>query len=192
MQEMSTANLEADYIPRLLKLYREEIIHKMKEKFGYDNIMAVPRLVKIVVNMGVGDATSDPKLVEKAAQELALIAGQRPKITRARKAISNFKLRKGMAIGCCVTIRKYRMYEFLDRLITVAIPRIKDFRGFSPDKFDGNGNYNFGLDEQTIFPEVNIDKVERTQGMNITICTNAGSDEEARELLRLFGFPFRR
>ena len=179
MQKMSERDLEEKYVPRLLKIYREEIIPKMIEEFKYKNRMQVPRLLKIVVNMGIGEATGDPKLVEKAAEELAFITGQRPKITRARKPISNFKLKKGMAIGCCVTLRKARMYEFLDRLITAAIPRIKDFRGFSPHSFDGKGNYNFGLSEQTVFPEINIDKVERTQGMNITICTSSRDDEEA-------------
>ncbi len=192
MQEVSERDLEEKYIPRLLKIYREEIIPKMMEEFKYKNRMQVPRLLKIVVNMGIGEATGDPKLVEKAAEELAFITGQRPKITRARKPISNFKLKKGMAIGCCVTLRKARMYEFLDRLITTAIPRIKDFRGFSPHSFDGKGNYNFGLSEQTVFPEVNIDKVERTQGMNITICTSSRDDEEAYTLLKLLGFPFKR
>ncbi len=179
------------YIPRLLKLYREEIIPKMIEKFSYKNILEVPRLLKIVVNMGIGEATSDPKLVEKHAQELAVITGQKPKITRARKAISNFKLKKGMAIGCCVTLRRYRMYEFLDRLIVTAIPRIRDFRGFPSTSFDGRGNYSFGITEQTVFPEVDLDKVDRTQGMNITICTSAKTDEEAYWLLKFLGFPFK-
>jgi large subunit ribosomal protein L5 len=189
---MSTADLKEKYIPRLLKLYREEIISKMKEKFDYKNDLAVPRLVKIVVNMGIGEATQDSKLIEKASQELAVITGQKPKVCRARKAISNFKLKKGMPIGCCVTLRRYRMYEFLDRLITVAIPRIRDFRGFSPNSFDGRGNYSFGLSEQTVFAEIDLDKVSRTQGMNISIHTTARTDEEAREFLRLFGFPFKR
>jgi large subunit ribosomal protein L5 len=180
------------YIPRLLKIYREEIIAKMKEKFGYSNTLAVPRLIKIVVNMGIGEGTSDAKIVDKAAEELAKITGQKPKICRARKPISNFKLRKGVPIGCCVTLRRYMMFEFLDRLISVAIPRIRDFRGFSPHGFDGNGNYNFGLLEQTVFPEVDMDKVTRTQGMNVSIHTSAETDEEARELLRCFGFPFKR
>ncbi len=180
------------YIPRLLVLYREEILPEMMRKFNYKNRFAVPRLLKIVLNMGVGDGTTDAKLVEKAAEEMTLIAGQRAKITRASKPISNFKIRKGMAIGCCVTLRGYRMYEFLDRLITVAIPRIRDFRGFSPNSFDGRGNYNFGITEHTIFPELNLDKIERTRGMDININTSANTDEEARELLKLFGFPFRR
>ncbi len=189
---MQQTGIEENYIPRLLILYREEIIPKMKEKFGYKNILSIPRLKKIVINMGIGAAINDAKLVEKGARDLAAITGQYPKITRAKKPISNFKIRKGMAIGCCVTLRRYRMYEFLDRLISIAIPRIRDFRGFSSNSFDGRGSYTFGLTEQTIFPEVNIDKVEKTQGMNITINTSADEDESARELLKLFGFPFRR
>ena len=142
--------------------------------------------------MGVGEGVTDGKLVEKSAEELALISGQRPKITKARKPISNFKIKKGMPIGCCVTLRGYRMYEFLDRLITTAIPRIKDFRGLPSNSFDGRGNYNFGISEQTIFPEIELDKVSRTQGMDISINTNAKTDQEARQLLVLFGFPFKR
>lgn len=184
--------MENRYVPRLLELYREEIIPKMMKRFGYKNRLAVPRLEKIVVNMGVGEATTDPKLVEKAAYDLSLITGQKPKITRARKAISNFKLKKGMPIGCCVTLRRYRMYEFLDRLITTAIPRIRDFRGLSPNSFDGRGNYTFGISEQTIFPEVDLDKIDKTRGANITICTTAKTNEEARELLRLLGVPFKK
>lgn len=181
------------YVPRLLKLYQEEIVPKMKEEFGYKNNLAVPRLIKIAVNMGVGgEATSDLKIIEKVSLELAQISGQKAKITRARKPISNFKLKKGVAIGCCVTLRRYRMYEFLDRLITAAIPRIRDFRGFSLDSFDGGGGYTFGLTEQNVFPEINLDKVVRTQGMNITIHTGAKSNEETRLLLNLFGFPFRK
>jgi large subunit ribosomal protein L5 len=189
---MSTADLKEKYIPRLFKLYQEEIIPKMKEKFGYENDLAVPRLVKIVVSMGIGEATQDPKLIDKVVQELAVITGQRPKVCKARKAISNFKLKKGMPIGCCVTLRRYRMYEFLDRLITVAIPRIRDFRGLSLHSFDGRGNYNFGLSEQTVFAEIDLDKITRTQGMNISIHTSAKTDEEARELLKFFGFPFKK
>jgi large subunit ribosomal protein L5 len=188
---MSERDLKEKYIPRLLKIYREEIVSKLMQKFSYKNKLQAPKLLKIVINMGVGQATSDPKLVEKAAHDLGLITGQKAKITRARKPISNFKIRKGMAIGCCVTLRRYMMYEFLDRLITVAIPRIRDFRGFSPNSFDGRGNYTFGISEQTVFAEINLDKVEKTQGMNITICTSARRDEEARELLKLLGFPFR-
>jgi len=180
------------YTPRFAKLYRESIVSQMKEKFGYKNDLAVPRMVKISVNMGVGSATTDVKTVDKAAEELGLITGQKPKICRARKPISNFKLRKGLPIGCCVTLRKNRMYEFFDRFVTVAAPRIRDFRGLSAASFDGNGNYTFGLTEQSIFPEINLDRVSRAQGMNITIHTSAKTDEEAKELLKLFGFPFRK
>lgn len=180
------------YKPRLLNLYREDIVPELKKRHGYLNLLAIPRLVKIVVNMGVGEATSDQKLIESSSEQLGLITGQRPKICRARKAISNFKLREGVAIGCCVTLRKAMMYDFLDRLIMVAVPRIRDFRGFSSNSFDGQGNYNFGLIEQGIFPEINLDKVTRTQGMSVSIHTTADSDEKARELLELFGFPFRR
>ena len=189
---MSETNLEENQRPRLLKVYRDEIVPGLVEKFGYKNKLASPRLIKIVVNMGVGAASSDSKIIETAARELAVITGQKAKICRSRKAISNFKLREGQAIGCCVVLRKNMMYEFLDRLITVAMPRIRDFRGFSSNSFDGKGNYTFGLLEQGIFPEINLDKISRTQGMNICINTSAKSDEEARELLRLFGFPFRR
>lgn len=192
MQEVQQNNLEEKYIPRLLKLYREEIVDKMTEKFSYKNRMQIPKLTKIVVNMGVGQGINDAKLVERAANDLGLITGQIPKITRAKKPISNFKLKKGVAIGCCATLRKMRMYEFLDRLITVAMPRIRDFRGVSANAFDGMGNYTFGITEQTVFPEIDLDKVERTQGMNITICTSAETDEEARILLDFLGFPFRK
>ncbi|MBP7088618.1 MAG: 50S ribosomal protein L5 [Candidatus Omnitrophica bacterium] len=188
---MSEADLSNKYTPRLLKLYREKIIFEFKEKFGYKNNLSVPKLIKIVVSMGVGEAISDRKILDKAAEELALITGQKAKICCSRKAISNFKLRKDMPIGCCVTLRKNMMYDFLDRLITTAVPRIRDFRGFSPNSFDGNGNYTFGLSEQNIFPEVDLDKVSRTQGMNISIHTNAKNDKEGRDLLKAFGFPFR-
>ncbi|MBD3246797.1 MAG: 50S ribosomal protein L5 [Candidatus Omnitrophica bacterium] len=189
---MSASNLNEQYIPRMLETYRREIIPLLKEKFGYTNTLAVPRLVKIAVNMGIGEGSQDPKIVERAAEELAQLSGQKAKICRARKPISNFKIRKGVPIGCCVTLRRYRMYEFLDRMITSAMPRIRDFRGVSANSFDGNGNYTFGLTEQTVFPEINIDKVSKTQGMNISIHTTAGTDEEARELLLAFGFPFKR
>jgi len=189
---MQQTDIKEKYVPRLLIIYREEIILEMMKIFGYKNSLSVPRLLKIVVNMGIGQATTDVKLVEKAANELAIITAQKAKITKARKPISNFKIKKGMPIGCCVTLRRYRMYEFLDRLITAAIPRIRDFRGFSFNSFDGNGNYTFGISEQIIFPELDIDRIERTQGMDITINTSASSDEEAKKLLELFGFPFRR
>ena len=189
---MSEANLKEEYTPRLLKFYRENIVPELKSKLGIKNALAVPKVLKIVINMGIGDATSDSKIAEKAAQELAAITGQRAKICRARKPISNFKLRKGIPIGCCVTLRKNMMYEFLDRLITVAIPRIRDFRGLSSNSFDGRGNYTFGLSEQNIFPEIDLDKVSRTQGMNISIHTSAKDDGQARELFLSFGFPFRK
>lgn len=185
-------NTKEKYLPRLLKIYREEIIPAMRQKLGYKNNLGVPRLVKIVINMGVGAAITDPKLTEKASEELALIAGQKAKICRSRKPISNFKLKEGVPIGCTVTMRRYRMYEFLDRFITAAVPRIRDFRGFLATSFDGRGSYTLGLTEQNVFPEVELDKITRTQGMNITIVTNAKTDKEARELLTSFGFPFRK
>ena len=166
MQEVQKDDLNEKYIPRLLKIYREELAQKLIDTFSYKNKMQVPKLSKIVVNMGIGQGISDSKFVEKAANDLGLITGQIPKITRAKKPISNFKLKKGVAIGCCVVLRKTWMYEFLDRLITIAMPRIRDFRGVPRNSFDGQGNYTFGLTEQTIFPEVDLDKVERTQGMN--------------------------
>lgn len=189
---MSKGNLEEKYIPRLLKFYRETVIPKIMEEFSYKNKFEVPRLLKIVVNMGVGQGINDSKLVEKAARDLAVITGQKAKITRAKKPISNFKLKEGVAIGCCVNLRRYRMYDFLDRLITVAMPRIRDFRGFSSRSFDGRGNYTFGMTEQTIFPEIDLDRVERTQGMNITICTSTKEDKTTYVLLKLLGFPFKK
>ncbi len=177
-------------VPRLKKLYQEYVIPEMMKKFGYKNVAQVPRLVKIVINMGVGQATQDPKLLEMAMKELAKITGQQPVIRRARKSISNFKLRAGMAIGCKVTLRRERMYEFLDRLINAAIPRVRDFRGLSDKSFDGRGNYTLGIKEHVIFPEINVDEIERIFGMDITIVTTAKTDEEAYELLRLFGMPF--
>jgi large subunit ribosomal protein L5 len=181
----------AGYLPRLLKDYQERIVPAMKKEFGHTNSLAVPRLVKIVVNMGVGEAVTDPKSIEKSAKDLSLITGQKPKVNKARKAISNFKIKEGMNIGTHVTLRKYRMYEFLDRLVSVAFPRIKDFRGFSPRSFDGKGNYSLGLKEQNIFMELETDRLERSQGMDITIVTTARTDKEALGLLKLFGFPFK-
>lgn len=177
---------------RLLGKYKDEVIPKMIEQFGFKNKLQVPRLVKIVINMGVGEGRDDAKLVEDASGELAVICGQVPVITRAKKSIAGFKLRKGQSVGCKVTLRKIRMYEFLDRFISVAVPRIRDFRGFPVKSFDKEGNYSFGLDEQTIFPEVNLDKIKRVRGMDITIVTTARNMEEARGLLRLLGFPFAR
>ncbi len=178
------------YVPRLKKDYDERIIKTMTERFGYKNAMAVPRLDKIVINMGVGEATQDKKKVEAEAAEMQAIAGQKPVITKAKKSIAQFKLREGMPIGCKVTLRRDRMYEFLDRLVTVALPRVRDFRGLNPNSFDGRGNYALGLKEQIIFPEINYDQIEKVRGMDVIITTTAGTDEEARELLRLFNFPF--
>ena len=178
------------YIPRLKRDYDERIVAAMTEKFGYTNVMAVPRLEKIVLNMGVGEAVQDKKKVDIAAAELELIAGQKPVITKAKKSIAQFKLREGMPIGVKVTLRRERMYEFLDRLVTVAMPRIRDFRGLNPKSFDGRGNYAMGLKEQLIFPEISYDKIEKVRGMDIIIATSATTDDEARELLRLFNFPF--
>ncbi len=179
-----------DYTPRLKSDYEQRIVPAMTEKFGYKNRLEVPRLDKIVINMGVGEATQDKKKVESAAAEMQAIAGQKPVITIAKKSIAQFKLREGMPIGCKVTLRRDRMYEFLDRLVTVALPRVRDFRGLNPDSFDGRGNYALGLKEQIIFPEINYDQIEKVRGMDVIITTTAGTDEEARELLRLFNFPF--
>ncbi len=178
------------YIPRLKSKYDAEIAKAMTEKFGYKNVMEVPRIEKIVLNMGVGEATQDKKKVEQAAGEMELIAGQKPVVTRAKKSIAQFKLREGMPIGCKVTLRRERMYEFLDRLVTIAMPRIRDFRGLNPKSFDGRGNYAMGLKEQLVFPEINYDRIEKVRGMDIIVTTTAKTDDEARELLRLFGFPF--
>ena len=178
------------YVPRLKRDYDERIVKAMTEKFGYANQMAVPRLDKIVINMGVGEAVQDKKKVETAAAELELIAGQKPVITRAKKSIAGFKLREGMPIGVKVTLRRERMYEFLDRLVTIALPRVRDFRGLNPKSFDGRGNYAMGLKEQLVFPEISYDRIEKVRGMDIIVATTANSDDEARELLRLFNFPF--
>jgi len=180
----------ADYTPRMRKRYDDEIVKAMTEKFGYKNALEVPKLEKITLNMGVGEASQDKKKVQTAAEEMALIAGQKPVITKAKKSIAQFKLREGMPIGCKVTLRRERMYEFLDRLVTVAMPRIRDFRGLNPKSFDGHGNYAMGLKEQIIFPEISYDQIDKVRGMDIIVTTTAKTDEEARELLRLFGFPF--
>jgi large subunit ribosomal protein L5 len=177
---------------RLKEKYKKEVVLALMKKFGYKNVMQVPKLEKIVVNVGVGDAIQNVKLLDSAVSDLSNITGQKPAIRRARKAISNFKLKAGMPIGCMVTLRKDRMYEFFDRLVNVAIPRIRDFRGISPKSFDGRGNYNLGMEEQIIFPEIEYDKVEKIRGMNITICTTAKTDEEGFELLKTMGMPFRR
>ena len=180
----------ADYTPRMRARYDEEIVKAMTERFGYKNALEVPRLSKIVLNMGVGEGSQDKKKVTNAAEELALIAGQKPVITKAKKSIAQFKLREGMPIGCKVTLRRDRMYEFLDRLVTIALPRVRDFRGVNPRSFDGHGNYAMGLKEQIVFPEISYDKIEQVRGMDVIVTTTAKTDDEARELLRLFGFPF--
>ena len=180
----------ADYTPRLKAKYEDEIVKAMTEKFGYTNPLQVPRLEKITLNMGVGEASQDKKKVTTAAEEMALITGQKPVITRAKKSIAQFKLREGMPIGCKVTLRRDRMYEFMDRLVTIAMPRIRDFRGVNAKSFDGRGNYAMGLKEQIVFPEISYDKIEKVRGMDIIVTTTAKTDEEARELLKLFGFPF--
>ncbi len=180
----------ADYTPRLKQKYADEIVKAMTEKFGYKNAMEVPKLDKITLNMGVGEASQDKKKVQIAAQEMEKIAGQKPVITKAKKSIAQFKLRDGMPIGCKVNLRRDRMFEFLDRLVTIAMPRIRDFRGLNPKSFDGNGNYAMGLKEQIIFPEISYDQIEKVRGMDIIVTTTAKTDDEARELLRLFGFPF--
>ena len=178
------------YTPRLKADYDERIVPAMTERFGYKNRMEVPRLDKIVINMGVGEATQDKKKVETAAAEMQAISGQKPVITKAKKSIAQFKLREGMPIGCKVTLRRERMYEFLDRLVTVALPRVRDFRGLNPKSFDGRGNYALGLKEQIVFPEINYDQIDKVRGMDVIVTTTAKTDEEARELLRLFNFPF--
>jgi large subunit ribosomal protein L5 len=176
---------------RLQDQYRAEIVPKLKEKFGYRNVMQVPRLSKVVVNMGLGDAIENVKVIETAAAEIAIITGQKPVVTKARKSIANFKLREGVPIGVMVTLRRNQMYHFLDKLIAIALPRVRDFKGVSPRAFDGRGNYTLGIREQIMFPEVNYDKIDKIRGMNITIVTTARTDEEGLELLRLMGIPFR-
>jgi large subunit ribosomal protein L5 len=180
----------SSYTPRLKGDYEARIVKAMTEKFGYKNRLEVPRLDKIVINKGVGEATQDKKKVEAAAAEMQAIAGQKPVITKAKKSIAQFKLREGMPIGAKVTLRRERMYEFLDRLVTVALPRVRDFRGLNPKSFDGRGNYAMGLKEQIIFPEINYDQIDKVRGMDIIVTTTAKTEEEARELLRLFNFPF--
>ncbi len=175
---------------RLHQLYDDKIVAALTEKFGYKNVMMVPKIEKIVINMGVGDATQDKKRVDQAAGEMELIAGQKPVITKAKKSIAQFKLREGMPIGCKVTLRRERMYEFLDRFVTIALPRVRDFRGLNDKAFDGRGNYATGLKEQLIFPEISYDQVSTIRGMDVIVTTTANTDDEARELLRLFGFPF--
>ncbi|MEV6650325.1 50S ribosomal protein L5 [Streptomyces sp. NPDC051219] len=177
--------------PRLKLRYREEIAGKLREEFSYENVMQVPGLVKIVVNMGVGDAARDSKLIDGAIRDLTTITGQKPAVTKARKSIAQFKLREGQPIGCHVTLRGDRMWEFLDRTLSLALPRIRDFRGLSPKQFDGRGNYTFGLTEQVMFHEIDQDKIDRVRGMDITVVTTATNDDEGRALLRHLGFPFK-
>jgi large subunit ribosomal protein L5 len=184
------SQVPANYKPRLKADYEERIVKAMTERFGYKNRLEVPRLEKIVINMGVGEATQDKKRVETAAAEMQQIAGQKPVITKAKKSIAQFKLREGMPIGVKVTLRRDRMFEFLDRLVTIALPRVRDFRGLNPKSFDGRGNYAMGLKEQIIFPEINYDQIDKVRGMDVIVTTTAKTDEEARELLRLFNFPF--
>ena len=187
----TSPDLPRGYVPRLKTVYVEQVRPKLIEQFGYKNALAVPRLEKIVLNMGVGEAVNDTKKVTNAAADLSLIAGQKPVITRARRAISTFKVRENMPLGAKVTLRDVRMYEFVDRLITIALPRVRDFRGLNTKSFDGRGNYALGIKEHIIFPEIDYDKAESMLGMDIIVCTTAKSDEEARALLRAFNFPFR-
>ncbi|MGA8113828.1 MAG: 50S ribosomal protein L5 [Actinocatenispora sp.] len=187
---MTTATAEK-ITPRLKQRFRSEIAGAMSEKFAYGNPMKVPSVVKVVVNMGVGDAARDSKLIDGAVRDLALITGQKPLVRRARKSIAQFKLREGMPIGAKVTMRGDRMWEFLDRLLSISLPRIRDFRGLSSKQFDGHGNYTFGLTEQSVFHEIDQDKIDRVRGMDITVVTSATTDEEGRQLLKLLGFPFK-
>jgi large subunit ribosomal protein L5 len=189
-QEQADAAPQEKVTPRLQERYFKEILPALKEKLGRDNVNAVPRIQKIIVNMGVGSAITEKKHLEESVESIGLITGQKPVITLARKSIAGFKLREGQAIGCKVTLRRQRMYEFLDRLISLALPRVRDFRGINPNAFDGHGNYSLGLTEQLVFPELNPDKFLRVQGMNIAIVTSVDSDDDARELLTMLGMPF--
>jgi len=184
--------MDKKYVPRLREHYKKEVIPALQKKFNYKNVMEIPRIEKIVVNMGVGEAVQNIKALENAMRDLELITGQKPSVRRAKRSEAGFKLRKGMPIGAKVTLRGDRMYDFLDRLISIALPRVRDFKGLSPRSFDGRGNYNFGLTEQVVFPEIDYDKVDAIRGMNITIVTTAETDEEAKALLEAFGFPFRK
>ena len=187
----SAASGGARELPRLKQRYREEITASLQEQFSYGNPMQVPGVVKVVVNMGVGEAAKDSKLIDGALRDLTAITGQKPQLRRATKSIAQFKLREGMPIGAKVTLRGDRMWEFLDRLVTIALPRIRDFRGLSPKQFDGNGNYTFGLTEQSVFHEIDVDRIDRPRGMDITVVTTATNDDEGRALLRALGFPFK-
>ena len=187
----TTATATERALPRLKQRYRDEIAASLQQQFGYPNVMQIPRVLKVVVNMGVGDAAKDSKVIEGAVRDLTVITGQKPVVTRARKSIAQFKLREGMPIGAHTTIRGDRMWEFLDRLVSVALPRIRDFRGLSPRQFDGRGNYTFGLTEQSMFHEIDQDRIDRVRGMDITVVTSAPTDDEGRALLRALGFPFK-
>ncbi|GAB3108638.1 50S ribosomal protein L5 [Janibacter alkaliphilus] len=190
-ETIETTETSSAPAPRLKTRYRDEIKAGLQEQFSYENAMQVPGVVKVVVNMGVGDAAKDSKLIEGAIRDLTAITGQKPQVTRARKSIAQFKLREGMPIGAHTTLRGDRMWEFLDRLVSIALPRIRDFRGLSPKQFDGNGNYTFGLNEQSMFHEIDQDKIDRVRGMDITVVTTATNDDEGRALLRALGFPFK-
>lgn len=179
-------------MPRLQKFYTDDVVPKLQDEFSYKNAMQVPKLTKIVVNMGLGEAVKNSKIIDSSARDMGAITGQKPIITRARRSIATFKLREGMPIGVCVTLRRDRMYEFFDRLLNIALPRVRDFRGISPKGFDGRGNFSMGVKEQIIFPEIQYDQVEKISGLNITVVTTAPSDDEARSLLRHFGMPFRK
>ncbi len=191
MSAPTAADSAEKTMPRLKSRYRSEIRDVMAEQFGYGNVMQIPGVVKVVVNMGVGEAARDAKLIEGAVRDLAAITGQKPVVRKARVSIAQFKLREGMPIGAKVTLRGDRMWEFLDRLVTIALPRIRDFRGLSPRQFDGNGNYTFGLNEQSMFHEIDIDRIDRPRGMDITVVTTATTDDEGRALLKQLGFPFK-
>jgi large subunit ribosomal protein L5 len=191
MTATTTEQTGSRQVPRLKARYRQEIVPALREQFGFANVMQVPGMTKVVVNMGVGDAAKDSKLIEGAIRDLATITGQKPAVTKARKSIAQFKLREGMPIGAHVTLRGDRMWEFLDRLLSVALPRIRDFRGLSPRQFDGNGNYTFGLNEQSMFHEIDQDRIDRVRGMDITVVTTAKTDDEGRALLKALGFPFK-
>ena len=190
-KEQEKGSPKTKYIPRLKEKYRKEVVPSLMKRFGYRNLMQVPKLEKIVINIGVGEAIQNVKFLESSINDLTIITGQKPIMRRAKKSISNFKLREGAPIGCCVTLRKDRMLDFFDKLVNIAIPRIRDFRGVPAKSFDGRGNFNLGLKEQLIFPEIDYDKVEKIRGMNITICTTADTDEEGLELLKALGMPFR-
>ncbi len=184
--------IKRDKPPRLEVKYKEEVVGALMKEFGYKSVMQVPKLVKITLNMGLGEAIQNPKLIESSVEELATITGQAPMVTKARKSVANFKLREGMKIGAMVTLRREKMYEFFDRLVNLALPRVRDFKGLSPKSFDGRGNYTFGIREQIVFPEIEYDKIEKIKGLNVTIVTTARTDEEGHALLKHMGMPFRR